>query len=86
MHDRKINGQRGGWIGQSGKAMELRVMFVALRRTTQNFLRQQHLVPECDKFFGVEILWMQRPESHFTLTISDLMQVPGKMCSVGRPA
>jgi len=46
------------------KADELRVMAIAFGFAAQNFLRQQRLTPKGDEAFGVEIFWVQSPESH----------------------
>ncbi len=42
---------------------ELRVVAVALGLAAQNFLRQQRLATRPPPF-GIEMLWMQRPDAH----------------------
>jgi hypothetical protein len=46
------------------KSFELRMMPVSLRFAAQDFLRQQRLAPQGYESFGVEIFWVERPQSH----------------------
>jgi hypothetical protein len=46
------------------KSDELRMIPVTFGFAAQNFLRQQCLAPERDQPFGIEIFWMQGPQSH----------------------
>src|ERR1043166_9634674 len=55
---------RRSGFGVRLKTDELRMMPVALRRPGENLLCEQILAPGGDEAFGVEVLRVQRPESH----------------------
>jgi hypothetical protein len=56
--------ERGDGIFMRLKAAELRMMFVAPGFSAQDFLRQQRFAPKRDQAFGVEIFWVNSPQTH----------------------
>jgi hypothetical protein len=60
----KVLGDRAAGRGLSPKAMQLRVMPVAVRSPTQYGLRQERLAPESNETAGVEVFGMHGPETH----------------------
>lgn len=46
------------------EALKLWMMPVSLGRALEHGAREEALPPECNQSFGVEVLGMQRPETH----------------------
>jgi hypothetical protein len=59
-------GDRGEWIGLRLKPNKLRMMAITSGLSGEDFMGQQRLSPNRDQAFGVEVLGMNRPQSHLT--------------------
>lgn len=62
---REITGNGFDRRGCELEPAELRMTSVAAGLTEQNFLSEQPFAPGGEQTFGVEILWINRPEPHY---------------------
>ena len=60
----QVGGDAGEWIGRGSKTLQLRVLRIATSAAEQHCLRKERLAPQCNQAGGVEVAWMDGPETH----------------------